>query len=108
MASRVFFDEIRSLNFSGISGSYANVGSSLTEQARMICFTNNTDGDVMFTDDGSTDKIFVASGSFKLWDLQANMNSQFDDKFVLPKGVQFEVKQVTAPSEGDVYIEVIY
>ena len=62
----------------------------------------------MFTDDATLDKIFVKSGSFKLWDVQANINPQFDDKYVLPVGTQFSVKQLTAPVSGDVYIELLY
>lgn len=108
MVARAFFDTIRTLGFAGISGTYAVVGSALTQNARGVCFTNNTEGDVYFTDDNTTDKIFVAAGSFKLWDLQANINPQFDDKYVLPIGTQFYVKQIEAPVSGAVYIEVIY
>lgn len=108
MVARAFFDILRTLAFGGISGSYAAVGSPLTENARGVCFTNNTQGDVVFTDDTTKDKIFVASGSFKLWDIQSNINPQFDDKFVLPIGTQFYVKQLTAPTSGAVYIENIY
>lgn len=108
MVARAFFDEIRSLAFGGISGSYADVGGPLDVNARGVCFTNDTEGDVLFTDDVTKDKIFVAAGSFKLWDLQANINPQFDDKYVLPIGTQFSVKQITAPVSGSVYIEIIY
>lgn len=108
MVARAFFDTIRTLGFAGISGTYAVVGSALTVNTRGVCFTNNTQGDMYFTDDNTKDKIFVAAGSFKLWDLQANINPQFDDKYVLPIGTQFYVKQITAPVSGDVYIEVIY
>lgn len=108
MVARAFFDILRTLAFGGISGSYTAVGSPLTENARGVCFTNNTQGDVVFTDDTTKDKIFVASGSFKLWDIQSNINPQFDDKFVLPIGTQFYVKQLTAPTSGAVYIENIY
>ena len=108
MTARAFFDELRTLAFGGISGAYAVVGDPLDKPARGICFTNNTQGAMLFTDDSSVDKIFVAAGSFKLWDIQANMNAQFDDKYVLPIGTQFYVKQLTAPSSGSVYIEVIY
>jgi len=62
----------------------------------------------MFTDDITKDKIFVAAGGFKLWDVQANINPQFDDKYVLPVGTQFSVKQLEAPVSGSVYIEIIY
>ncbi len=108
MVARAFFDEIRTLGFAGISGTYAAVGDPLEFNARGICFTNNTQGDMFFTDDTTEDKIFVKASSFKLWDLQANINPQFDDKYVLPIGTQFYVKQITAPVGGDVYIEVIY
>lgn len=108
MVARAFFDEIRSLNYTGISGAYAAVGGTFEHTVRMICFTNNTNGHVMFTDDVTLDKIFVAANSFKLWDIQANMNTQKDDSFLLPVGTQISVKQITAPSSGDVYVEVIY
>ena len=108
MVARAYFDSIRTLAFGGISGAYAAVGTPLDQNARGICFTNNTQGDVMFTDDVTKDKIFVAAGSFKLWDIQANMNAQFDDKYVLPIGTQFYVKQLTAPTSGAVYIETIF
>lgn len=108
MVARAFFDEIRTLAFGGISGTYADVGDPLEFPARGVCFTNDTQGNVMFTDDITKDKIFVASGSFKLWDVQANINPQFDDKYVLPIGTQFSVKQLEAPVSGSVYIEIIY
>jgi len=108
MVARAFFDELRTLAFGGISGAYAVVGDPLEHMARGVCFTNNTEGDMLFTDDNTVDKIFVAAGSFKLWDIQSNMNAQFDDKYVLPIGTQFYVKQLEAPVSGSVYIEVIY
>ena len=108
MVARAFFDEIRTLAFGGISGSYASVGSPLEYPARGVCISNNTAGDMMFTDDLTKDKLFVKAGGFKLWDIQANINPQFDDKYVLPIGTQFSVKQLSAPTSGAVYIEVLY
>lgn len=108
MAARAFIDEIRLLAFGGISGAYASVGDPFDFPVRLICFTNDTEGSVMFTDDVTLDKIFVKSGSFKLFDLQSNINPQFDDKYVLAKGTQFYVKQLAAPVSGAVYIEVLY
>ena len=107
MSARAYFDEIRSLAFGGISAAYASVGDPFDFPVRGICITNNTQGDVMFTDDTTKDKIFVAAGSFKLWDIQANINPQFDDKYVLPIGTQMSVKQLTAPVSGSVYVECL-
>lgn len=108
--SRAFFEALRSLGFTGISGSYAAVGTPLTHMVRAFCITNNTQGDMIFSLDNTVaaGQMFVARGSYKLYDVQANMNVQFDDKYVLPIGTQFYVKQSTAPVSGDVYIECLY
>ena len=108
--SRAFFEPLRTLAAGGISGSYADVGTPLAHQVRAFCITNNTQGDLIFTTDDTVTagEMFVAKGSYKLYDVQANMNAQFDDKYVLAKGTQFAVKQVTAPTSGDVYIECLY
>lgn len=107
MVARAEFDEIRSIASGSISGSYAAVGSALTKMARAVCITNDTQGSMMFTTDNTKDMIFVKSNSFKLFDLQSNMNAQFDDKYVLPIGTQFYVKQLESPVDGSCYIEYL-
>lgn len=107
MAARAFFEPIRTLAFGSISGAYAAVGDPAANQIRIFCISNDTEGDMYFTTDNSEDQMFLAAGSFRLYDLQAN-KSDYDDKFVLAKGTQFYVKQITAPVSGAVYIELIY
>lgn len=109
-AKKVKFDSLRSLGFASISAAYAAVGSALTVNPRIICFTNKTQGDMIFSVDSSNaaGNLFVAAGSFKLFDLTANMVPGKDDNFVIAEGTQFYVKQVTAPTSGDVYIEALY
>jgi len=110
MVSRAFFEPLRSLAFGGISGSYAAVGDPTDHVVKVFCITNNTQGDMIFSIDNtvSAGQMYVAAGSYKLYDVQANMNAQFDDQFVFPVGTQFYVKQDTAPTDGAVYVEVIY
>ena len=105
--ARASFDPIRSLAAGSISGTYASVGTPTTKRVRGICFTNTTQGDMMFTDDITQDKVLVPAGSFKLWDIQANMNAQKDDAYVIQIGTQWSVKQIEAPVDGSVYIEMI-
>lgn len=109
-SKKVYFDTLRTLGFASISGTYAAVGSALTVEARMVCFTNKTAGDMIFSTDNtnSTGQIFVPAGSFKLYDLTANLVPGKDDSFVLAKNTQFYVKQSTAPVSGAVYIELVY
>jgi len=107
--SKASFESLKTLAFGGISGSYAAVGSATTHYVRAFCITNNTQGDMIFSLDNtvSAGQMFVAKGSYKLYDVQANMNTQFDDKYVLPIGTIFYVKQSTAPVSGDVYVECL-
>lgn len=109
-AKKVYFDSLRSLAYTGISGTYAAVGSALTVNPRIICFTNKTQGDVIFSVDSSNanGNLIVPAGSFKLFDLTANMVPGKDDNFVIAEGTQFYVKQVSAPTSGSVYIEILY
>lgn len=108
--AHAYFEPLRSLGFAGISAAYAAVGSPTTHTVRAFCITNNTQGHMIFSLDNTNaaGDMFVAAGSYKLYDVQANMNANKDDRYVFPIGTQFYVKQVTAPASGDVYVEVMY
>ena len=108
MVSKASFEAIKTLAFGGISGAYASVGVATLNPVRAFCISNSTAGDLYFTTTLTQDEMFLSAGSFRLYDLQSNINPQFDDKFVLPVGTQFSVKQITAPVSGSVYIECIY
>lgn len=109
-AKKVYFDTLRSLAFGSISGTYAAVGTPLSVEGRIVCFTNRTLGDMIFSDDSTnaSGQIIVPAGSFKLYDMTANLVPGKDDSFVIAKGTQFYVKQVAAPTSGSVYIEIVY
>jgi len=109
-AKKVYFDTLRSLAFGGISAVYAPVGPALTVNPRIMCITNRTQGDMIFSIDplNADGQIIVPAGSFKLYDLTANLVPGHDDNFVIAVGTQFYVKQVTAPTSGSVYIEFVY
>ncbi len=108
MVARAFFEPIKTLGFAGISAAYAPVGSPTSHETRVFCISNNTMGDLYFTTNLSQDEMFLAGNSFRLYDVQANMNTMKDDKFVLAVGTVFSVKQITAPVNGSVYVECIY
>lgn len=107
MAQQAKFDTIRSLGFAGIGAAYAPIGTQLVYPARLLCITNNTNGDIFISTDGATDMLFIPLASFKLFDLTTNRLSH-DDTFVVPALTQFYVKESTNPTAGSVYIEVIY
>ncbi len=102
-------DVLRSLAFGGISGTYATIGTPLTVNWRVFRITNNTNGDLFISFNGTDDNFFVPASSFVLYDLSANVAPVTEsDTFVLQIGTQFYAKQSTAPTSGSVYIEGLY
>src|ERR1700722_1139012 len=103
------FDALRSMAFGSITGTYATVGSPLTQNWREFRILNTTDADVTISADGTTDNFYLPTKTFLLWDLSTNAPpvSTLDD-FVMAIGTQFYVKSSGSPSLGSVYIEGIY
>jgi hypothetical protein len=102
-------DSLRTLAFGGISGTYAAVGAALTKNWCIFRITNNTNGDLFVSFDGTTNNLFVPAMSFVLYDLSTNAPPlSVTDNLLLAINTQFYVKQSTAPSSGAVYIEGIY
>jgi hypothetical protein len=102
-------DTMRTLGFAAIGAGYAAVGAPLSHAVRMLRIINATDGDMIFSDD-STDaagKWFVPAGSFVLYDYSSNSQGQ-EGNLAYGEGVQIYVKQSTAASKKNVYIECTY
>ncbi len=104
----VKFETVRSLGFAAISASYAAIGTAFLHPIQIICITNNTVGDMIFSFDGGvTDHLFIAAGSYKLFDLCTN-RTKLTTQFSIAQGTIISVKQSTAPMSGSVYVECIY
>ena len=103
----VSIDPIRSLGFASISGTYTAVGGVFSKPVRLICLTNNTDGDMFWSVDGVSDYLFTAAGSFKLFDLCTN-RTHMDPYWVLPANTQLYVRYNTAPTKNAVYAECLW
>ena len=103
---RATFDHLRSLAFGSISGTYAKVGPVFSYPARVICLTNNTDGDMFWSIDGINDYLFTAAFSFKLIDVSSNAGNA-GSFYALPMQTQMWVRQSTMPTKGSVYVELV-
>lgn len=102
-------DSLRTVAYGSITGSYAALGATLAHNWRMFKITNNTNGDILISFDGTTDNLFVPGNSFTLYDLSTNAPPLAEvDNLVLGVGTQFYIKQSTAPSSGNVWVEGIY
>lgn len=105
---RIRFEELRSLAFGDISGSYAAVGDPLGNAARMIIITNQTNADMIISFDGVNDHLFVISSSAIVFDFASNRVAPVD-QLEMPLGTTVWVKEASgAPSSGSVYVAVVY
>lgn len=107
MGIKAYFDTIKTLAHGSISTSYAAVGTVTSLPAHAFRIINNTDGDMLFSTDGSTDMLFVPHGSFVLYDVSSNKDYP-DQKLFIPAQLQFYVKYSSSPSTGAVWIELLY
>ena len=107
--NKAVLDTLRTISYTSISSSFAVVGSSQLYPSRLICFTNTTDVNVIFSMDGATNQVIVPAGGFKLFDITTNHRPINQDDFCFATGTQWYVKEESAsPSKGAVYIEIVY
>ena len=105
--TRVTFDSVRELDFGSISGTYASVGTPVSDHVRLIIFNNATDQQVYISFDGINDNLRMESNSFKLLDLSANKVRS--DGLFISVGTQIFVREVSASvTSGSVWVEVMY
>jgi len=106
-AIAVRYDAYRTLAFGSISGTYAAIGTPTAHLMRLVHFVNNTNANMNFSFDGTTDNVFIPANSFALYDLQTNSESGND--FFLALNTQIYVKQnAGAATSGSVYIIMVY
>lgn len=99
------WDVLRSLSYTGISGTYAEVGDGLTYASRILKIVNTTDADLIMSTDAVDDYDIIPAGGFVLYDCGTNRGSAAPE-FVIPQGTQIFVKG--SPSEGSVYVISMY
>lgn len=101
------FEAVREVAFGSISGTYAALGSALSDHARLVCINNSTNDEVYVSFNGTTNHLRLAASSFKLFDLTSNQVGQ--DGLFMSVGTIVYIKQVSgAPSSGSVWVEVMY
>ena len=107
LALKAFIDTIRTVAHGSITNSLVALGAPFGHQVRMMRIINNTDGDMLFSTDGTNNMLFVPAGSFVLYDVTTNRESQAET-FVFAVGTQMYIQYNSSPSKGDVWLECIY
>lgn len=102
---RIRYENLRSLAFGSISGTYAGVGASFANPVRILKITNTTDALLTVSFDGINDKDVVAANSAWIHDYGSN---KADTGGQLDQSLGERVYVKGAPSSGSVYVTVIY
>jgi len=104
--TKATFDAVREIAFGAISGTFSEIGTALTDHARLVRFVNTTNVEVYISLDGITDQIRMAASSFFILDFASNKIR--DDGLFVPVGTIFSTRQASgAPGSGAVWIEVV-
>lgn len=94
-------DNLRSIAFGSITGSYQLIGTVFAHANYLIKVTNLTDAHMLLSTNGIDDKDIVPANGFCLYDLSG-------DSLLLPIGRGVYVKYVSAPTSGSLYVTAIF
>lgn len=107
-SQRVAYEQLRSLGFADISGTYAGVGLPFANPVRLITIDNTTNINLIISFDGVNDHTFVASNTGRVLDYCSNKND-LGGNLEQPAYTRLYVKQESgAAAEGNVYVSVVY
>lgn len=100
------FATLLSTTPASIGASYAAIGTPTANPAIAISFVNNTNGDVLVSQDGTNDNVSLAAGASRTYNVTSNSPSP--TTAFIPKGTQYFVKDgTTAGTTGTFIIEIL-
>jgi len=105
-AIRLVPEPARTLAHGSIGASYMGVGTAFENPIRIIVIQNITDATLMFSFDGIDDHIPLPREGFILLDITANKS--IEHGFYIPEGARIYVKQISAPTQGAVYVTAFH
>lgn len=106
LAVRLLAEPVRSLGEASISGTYAGIGTAISNPSRVIFVQNLTDATLMFSLDGINDHFPLPSNGFLVLDIASNQSHA--QGFFMSQGQRLYVKTVGSPSTGSVYFSTFY
>jgi len=107
LAVRLYPEPLRSLAFGSISGTYAGIGTAISNPVRIFMLQNLTDTQMFFSFDGIVDHITLPPDAFILLDVTTN-KSISGGSLNIAEGTRVYVREGAAPSLGSVYLTVFY
>ncbi len=113
MASNIVrFDSQIKVAIASITASYTKFGPVFAHPMRLLHLINDSNGAYQFSFDGVTDNFPLVTGSFNLYDLTSDQDS--NEMFRYEKGSQLWIKSLIAPTSSSgtltdsVYCVLVY
>lgn len=108
LAVRLWPETLRTLAHGSISGTYAGIGTAISNPTRIYLIQNFTDVQMFFSWDGINDHMTLSSGGFILLDVTMN-RSNVGGSLNIAEGTRVYVRNGTdSPTLGGVYLSVFY
>jgi hypothetical protein len=106
LAVRFQAEAVRTLAFGSIVAGYTGIGTAMTRPIRFFVIQNLTDASLMFSFDGVTDHLPLASSGYIVLDISSNQT--FGQGFYLAEGSRLYVKRIGTATSGSVYFSAFY
>jgi len=108
LAIKLYPEALRSIAFGSVSGTYAKLGTALSNPSRQYYLVNGLNVMITLSWDGSTDHFVVPAGSYILLDVTSNASLP-GGVLSIAQGTQTWVKQTSgAAGSGSVYLSSFY
>jgi hypothetical protein len=99
--------ELKVFNAASLSGSFQNLGAVLANPCYQAVLSNESDVGVIITTDGSTSQIQLSPGQILPLSYYSRHNTLTEGAYVLKKGTQLQIKQVTAAGTGSIIVNIL-
>lgn len=108
LAVSLYAEQLRSLAFGAITGTYAGIGPSLEFPCRIYYIQNQTDVLLAFSWDGITDHFVIPSGGFILLDVTTNRTDTGGSMNIAAGRRTYVREPAGAATLGGVYLTSFY
>lgn len=99
--------ELKEFDSATLSGSYQNLGTALANGSYRMVLSNESTVGVYITTDGATNQIRLSPSQILVLDSYTRHNTATKAAYILKKGTQLQIKQVTSTGTGSIIVNVL-
>lgn len=99
--------ELKTFDSASLDGTYQNLGSVTANPCYYAVLSNESNVGVLISIDGVNPIIRLSAGQILPLHSYSRHNSELLGSYLFKKGIQFTIKQVTAPGVGDIILNIL-